>query len=196
MANSPADPTAPATRSTDRDDGELIRRLQRNERDAVAALYDAYARLAFGLAYRMLHDTTEAEDILQESFLTVWRQASRLDPRLGSLRSLLLTIVHRRSIDVLRKRAGRSETVYPLDPLPSSGVDPLELASAAEERDRLRRAMSGLPRDQQQAIELTYFGGLTVSEMAEQQGIPLGTAKSRLRLALSRMRKTLTEERP
>lgn len=196
MTDSPADPTAPAVRITDRDDGELIRRLQRNERDALAALYDAYARLAFGLAYRVLHDATEAEDILQESFLTVWRQASRLDPRLGSLRSLLLTIVHRRSIDVLRKRAGRSETIHPLDPLPSSGADPLELASAAEERDQLRRAMSDLPRDQRQAIELTYFGGLTVSEMAEQQKIPLGTAKSRLRLALGRMRKTLTEERP
>ncbi len=194
MADSPPDPAVSPIRTTDREDVELIGRLRRGERDALASLYDAYARLAFGLAYRVLRDPGEAEDIVQESFLTVWRQADRLDPSRGSARALLLTIVHRRSIDALRKRTNRSENIDAMEPFASNAADPLEFASAAEERDVIRRAIAELPREQRQAIELTYFGGLTVVEMADQQGIPVGTAKSRLRLALDRMRKVLAKE--
>ena len=195
MTDSPPDPIAPSIRTIGEEDEELLKRLRRNDRDAVAALYDAYARLAYGLAYRVLGDAGEAEDIVQESFLMLWRQTDRLDSSRGSVRSLLLTIVHRRAIDALRKRAGRSEQIVAaFDPIPSTAQDPLEFASRAEERACIRRALAELPADQRQAIELTYFRGLTVAEMAEQQGIPAGTAKSRLRLALGRMRKTLTEE--
>lgn len=195
MADSPPDPIAPPIRTIDREDAKLLERLRRNDRDALAALYDAYARLAFGLAYRVLGDAGEAEDIVQESFLMLWRQTDRLDARRGSVRALLLTIVHRRAIDALRKRLGRSEQIVAaFDPMPSTAQDPLEFASQAEERDLIRQALADLPLDQRQAIELTYFGGLTVAEMAEQQQIPLGTAKSRLRLALGRMRKALAGE--
>ncbi len=180
----------------DERDAELLKRLRRNDRDALAALYDAYARLAFGLAYRVLGDTGEAEDIVQESFLMLWRQADRLDARRGSVRALLLTIVHRRAIDALRRRTGRSEQIVPVfESMQSAAPDPMEFASQAEERERIRQALTELPLDQQQAIELTYFGGLTVAEMAERQEIPVGTAKSRLRLALDKMRKSLSAER-
>jgi RNA polymerase sigma-70 factor (ECF subfamily) len=196
MADSPPDPITPSIRTIDRDDAELLERLRRNDRDALAALYDAYGRLAFGLAYRVLGDAGEAEDIVQESFLMLWRQSDRLDAGRGSVRALLLTIVHRRAIDALRRRVGRSERIVEaFDPIPSAAPDPMEFASRAEERARIRGALAELPLDQRQAIELTYFGGLTVAEMAEQQEIPLGTAKSRLRLALGRMRKTLGEQR-
>ncbi len=153
---------------------------------------DAYGRIAYGLAYRVLGQAGDAEDIVQESFLSLWRQAARLDPKRGSVRSLLLTIVHRRSIDVLRRRAGRIERALDeAHPIASAAPDPVEFASQAEERERIQGALAELPAEQRTAIELTYFRGLTIAEMAEQERIPLGTAKSRLRLALERMRKTL-----
>lgn len=176
----------------DGDDEQLLLRLRRNERDAMALLYDRYGRLAFSVASRIVGASGEAEDVVQESFIALWRQAGRLDPKRGSVRSFLMTIVHRRAIDVLRRRSGRPERALDeATPLPSSTPDPIELASLAEERQLVQRAMLSLPDEQRQAIELTYFRGLTMMEMAEEQQIPLGTAKSRLRLALERMRKTL-----
>lgn len=193
MPSSQSDPPVAAGRTIDAEDERLLQRLRRDDRDALAAMYDAYGRVAYGLAYRVVGDSSDAEDIVQESFLSLWRQAERLDAERGSVRSLLLTIVHRRSIDVLRRRSGRPEQV--LDearPIPSSAPDPVEYASQAEERERIRSALKELPPDQRAAIELTYFGGLTIAEMAEHEGIPLGTAKSRLRLGLERMRKSIT----
>jgi RNA polymerase sigma-70 factor (ECF subfamily) len=191
MPNSP-DPPPARSRTTDVEDSRLLERLRRNERNALAALYDAYGRVAYGLAYRVLGQAGEAEDIVQESFLSLWRQAGRLDAQRGSVRSLLLTIVHRRSIDVLRRRAGRIERALDeAQPIASTAPDPIEFASQAEERGRIQDALAGLPAEQRAAIELTYFRGLTIAEMATQEQIPLGTAKSRLRLALERMRKTL-----
>jgi len=192
MSNPPPDPPAAPSRTTDREDTQLLERLRRNDRDALAALYDAYGRLAFSLAYRIVGQAAEAEDVVQESFLTLWRVSEQLDARRGSVRSFLLTIVHRRAIDALRRKSGRPE--HALDaaqPLAAATHDPVEFASQSEERELVQRALLGLPADQRQAIELTYFRGLTVAEMAQDQGIPLGTAKSRLRLALDRMRKTL-----
>jgi len=193
MPDSPPDPPIPSGRTIDVEDARLLQRLRINDRDALAALYDAYGRVAFGLAYRVLGEAGDAEDIVQESFLSLWRQSSRLDSKRGSVRSLLLTIVHRRSIDVLRRRSGRSERALDeAQPIASATPDPIDFASQAEERERVQRALSVLPADQRSAIELTYFRGLTVAEMAQEENIPLGTAKSRLRLALERMRKTLS----
>ncbi len=180
----------------DEDDERLLERLRRNERDAMAALYDQYGRLAYSVAYRVVGESGEAEDVVQESFLALWRQAGKLDAERGSVRSFLLTIVHRRAIDVLRRRSGRPERgLDEAAPLTAATPDPIEYASHAEERELVARAMRTLPEEQRQAIELTYFCGLTIVEMADQQQIPLGTAKSRLRLALDRMRKTLVEPR-
>jgi RNA polymerase sigma-70 factor (ECF subfamily) len=193
MPNSP-DPPLASSRTTDEEDARLLERLRRNERDALAAMYDAYGRVAYGLAYRVLGQAGDAEDIVQESFLSLWRQADRLDAKRGSVRSLLLTIVHRRSIDVLRRRSGRIERALDeAQPIASGAPDPIEFATQAEERERIQGALKELPAEQRNAIELTYFGGLTIAEMAEQEQIPLGTAKSRLRLALERMRKTLVK---
>lgn len=190
MPNPQSDPPATTGRTIDAEDERLLERLRRDDRDALAAMYDAYGRIAYGLAFRVLGDAGDAEDIVQESFLSLWRQADRLDVQRGSVRSLLLTIVHRRSIDVLRRRSGRPERVLDdAQPIASSVPDPAEFASQAEERGRIQAALKELPTDQRSAIELTYFSGLTIAEMAEQEGIPLGTAKSRLRLALERLRK-------
>lgn len=197
MTGAPSDPGGPAARTTDHDDVAMLERLRANDRDAMASLYDAYGGMAYGLAYRVAGDAKEAEDVVQEAFLTLWRQADRLDAARGSVGSLLMTIVHRRAVDLVRRRAGRREAH--LDdalPLAAATSDPIEFASLAEERETVGRAMGELPAEQRRAVELTYFGGLTVAEMAEQEAIPVGTAKSRLRLALERMRKTIGEPRP
>jgi RNA polymerase sigma-70 factor (ECF subfamily) len=192
MSQPPLDPSAAPARTTNREDARLLERLRRNDRDALAAFYEQYGRLAYGLAYRIVGEAGEAEDVVQEAYLTLWRQAGRLDPSRGSVRSYLLTIVHRRAIDVLRRRSGRPErALVDAEQLPSAAPDPVEFASLAEERERVQRALQELPDDQRQAVELAYFRGLTMAELAQEQRIPIGTAKSRLRLALGRMRKTL-----
>ena len=191
-ANAVSDPSSAHHRTTNEDDAALVERLRRDDGGALAALYDRYGRLAYSLAYRIVGKTADAEDVVQDSFLAFWRQADRFDPARGAVRSYLLTIVHRRAIDAMRSRSVRKERgLEDTGPLLATAGDPVELASLAEERELVRRALAELPPGQRLAIELTYFGGLTVAEMAERQQIPIGTAKSRLRLALERMRKTL-----
>ena len=182
-------------RTTGEEDAGLLDRLRRNDGEALAALYDRYGRLAYGLAYRVAQDATEAEDIVQEAFLALWRQADRYDGSLGSVRSYLLTIVHRRAIDALRARARRPVRATAIENAAADTADPVEVSSWTEDRALAAQAMRELPPDQLQVIELTYFEGLTLVEAAERIGVPVGTAKSRVRLALERMRKVLGTKR-
>ena len=197
MSEPRTDPDRATGRTIDRGDAGLIERLRRDDREAMAALYDRYGRYAFGLAYRIVGEAADAEDVVQEAFLALWRQADRIDPARGSVASLLLTIVRRRSVDVIRRRSTQASPTPDevLTDVPSGELDPLELASMSEQRELVRGALSGLPAEQRQAVELTYFGGLTVAEMAARQEVPVGTAKSRLRLAFDRLRTTLVHAR-
>jgi RNA polymerase sigma-70 factor, ECF subfamily len=192
MDVSQPDPSGAASRTSDREDAKLIERLRDNDQEALAMLYDRYGRLAYGLAYRVLSGSPDAEDVVQEAFLTIWRQAHRFDSERGSARSYLMTIVHRRAIDVLRRKSGKPELVLEsTEFIPSSGRGPEEFASMSEERGRVRAALDELPGDQRRAVDYTYFQGMTIAEMAEREKIPLGTAKSRVRLALERMRRSM-----
>jgi len=171
----------------------LIDGLRNDDREALSAIYALYGGLAYGLAVRTLGVTSEAEDVVQESFVALWRQASRLDPARG-VRSYLLTIVHNKSVDRLRRRGRRPEVpLEPEAPIPATGDDPVELAERKSERDMLRAAMEKLPPDQKRAVEMTYFNGMTINEVATRLQIPLGTVKSRLRLALGHLRRHLGE---
>ena len=175
----------------ERDERRLVEGLRSDDREALAAAYDAYGSLAYGLALRILGTQTEAEDVVQESFLALWRQAERLDAEKG-LRSYLLSIVHHRAIDRLRRRVRRPEAELDLDlPIPSNDEDPADTAVRADERETVRAALSALPVDQQRTVEAVYFQGLTMVETAERLGVPVGTVKSRLRLALGRLRQEL-----
>lgn len=185
------------SRTTDSDVGDLAASLRARDPRALEQLYDRLGRRAFGLAYRILGDGGAAEDAVQEAFLTIWNQAERLDSSRGRVESLLMTVVHRRSIDLLRSRRGRGARLQPLD---FDAVD--ERASAVLEAvsdqltlDAVRVALEGLAPEQREAIELAYFEGLTQVEIAEATSVPLGTVKSRLRLGLGRLRTTLGIEK-
>jgi RNA polymerase sigma-70 factor (ECF subfamily) len=157
---------------------------------ALETLYNRYADLALGLAFRMLDDRQSAEDVVQESFLQVWRHASSYDPWRGSLRSWLLAIVHHRCIDALRRRATRPKTVtWKVEVYDHAG--PSDTWTEVEQRmtrATVRRALLHLSVEQREAIELSYFEGYSHAQIAESLGLPLGTVKGRLRLGLQRLR--------
>lgn len=156
-------------------------------------LYDRLARQAFGLAYRILGEGQSAEDVVQEAFLTVWRQAERINPARGSLTSFLMTVVHHKAIDLLRARRGQAARNLALDlsAVPRAASDVADVVMESAGRDEVRAALRSLPDEQRRPIELAYFEGLTHVEIAEALGLPLGTVKSRLRLGLDKMRSAL-----
>ncbi len=173
-------------------DRKLIEGLQNNDRESLATAYDTYGGLAIALASRVLGARSDAEDVVQESFLALWRQAPRLDAKRG-LRSYLMTIVHNKSVDRLRQKGRRPEAVLNEDaPFKASdATDPELQAEKVSETEEVRQAMSGLSQEQRSAVELTYFLGMTINDAAAQLNIPVGTVKSRLRLALGHMRRRM-----
>jgi len=156
-------------------------------------LYDRLSRQAFGLAYRILGDGGAAEDAVQEAFLTVWRQSDKVDAARGKLTSFVLTVVHHKAIDALRVRKGQMSRQVSLDPVlvEKAGPDVTERALQALDRDAVRDAVALLPEDQRRVVLLAYCEGKTHTEISDELGAPLGTVKSRMRLALDKMRATL-----
>ena len=143
--------------------------------------------MAYGLAYKVLQDAALAEDAVQEAFLQAWRKAGAYRPERGKASTWLLTFVHRRAVDIVRREEHRR--TVPLDPLPEpseSGAD--EEVVARSRREIVQDALRGLPPEQREPIELAYYGGLTQSELAERLDLPLGTVKSRMFAGLQRLR--------
>ncbi|MDW8060534.1 MAG: sigma-70 family RNA polymerase sigma factor [Thermomicrobium sp.] len=180
-------------------DEQLVERLVSGDLQALEALYDRYARPVYSLAVRMLGDPAEAEELLQETFVRLWQQAFRYEARRGSFGSWLMSIAHNLAVDALRHRSRRPQRADFVDaatlPLPS--VDEraiaLEAAEASELRERVRRAVAQLPEPQRQAIELAFFAGLTHSEIAAVLGEPIGTIKTRIRLAMQKLQLLLRD---
>ncbi len=167
--------------------------VQAGDTKAFGHLYDRHVSLALGLAYRILRDRGGAEDAVQEAFVAVWRDAARYDPKRGNVRSWMLSVVRHRSIDASRKRqTARARTARSDDDGAIERLDDGRSISAeVEQRDEarsLRAAIDDLPPDQRKAIDLAYFGGLTHTEIATHLGLPLGTVKGRMRLALEKLR--------
>jgi RNA polymerase sigma-70 factor (ECF subfamily) len=173
-------------------DEALVLLAARSEESALAELYDRYGRTAYGLALRVLRDQALAEDAVQEAFLAVWRTASRFVPERGKASTWILTLVHRRAVDAVRREQRRRADSLDRAPEPSvEGVD--ESAWLRLQRERVQEALSRLPDAQREALELAYYGGLSQSELAERLGQPLGTIKSRMFGGLSRLREMLGE---
>ncbi len=178
---------------TDSDPGDLLERFRAQDEGALADLYDLMGSRAYGLAFRVLRDGPAAEDVVQQAFATLWQQADRLDGARGSIQGLLLTIVHRRAVDAARGRQRQQMHSGPLDFEPAdSAPTPMESVVAGDEaRERTREvqaALQVLPDTQRQVVMLAYFDGLSQQDIAARLDVPLGTVKSRLRLAMQRLR--------
>jgi RNA polymerase sigma-70 factor (ECF subfamily) len=158
--------------------------------DALAELYDRYAPLAYGVALRILGDPARAEDVVQEAFMRVWNHAASFDSQRGSLRTWLLTAVRNRSIDYLRGRAAHERRELELQPeLAEAGQrsDPWRQVSLSLERSAVLEALSSIPAEQRQAVELAFFEGYSHREIADMTRVPLSTVKGRMRLALEKL---------
>ncbi len=175
-------------------DEALLALAAREDEEALARIYDRYSRVAYGLALRIVRDQALAEDAVQEAFLTVWRTAGSFRADRAKPSTWILTLVHRRAVDVVRREERRRAA-------PLEGTEePDERGLAADEEieltDRRRivqEALRQLPDEQREALELAYYGGLTQSELAERLSVPLGTIKSRMFTGLRRLRDLLSE---
>ncbi len=173
-------------------DEALVALIARGEETALAELYDRFGRPAYGLALRVLRDSVLAEDAVQEAFLAVWRSAARFVPERGRASTWILTFVHRRAVDLVR-REDRRRTEMLDEAQVEIGGSSDEVAWLKLERERVQTALRQLPDQQREAIELAYYGGFTQSELAERLGQPLGTIKSRMFGGLARLRELLAE---
>jgi RNA polymerase sigma-70 factor (ECF subfamily) len=181
-------------------DLEAIRRIASGDADALALLYDRHSRLVYSLAFRILGDTLEAEEVVQDVFAQAWRQASRYDTGRGAVVAWLLMMSRSRSIDRVRSRRG----MPPLAPDGWKGLAEMEDPASgpemqtltAEQVTRLRAALNQLPLTQRTTIELAFYEGLTHVEIAERLEQPLGTVKTRIRLGLLKLRSAVAEANP
>jgi RNA polymerase sigma-70 factor, ECF subfamily len=173
-------------------DEALVALVGRGDDAALGELYDRFGRSAYGLALRIVRDEALAEDAVQESFLSVWRTAARFVPERARAATWILTLVHRRSVDLVRREEHRR--AEPLEAAPEpTGAATDESAWLRLEGERVRAALRQLPDQQRETIELAYFGGFTQSELADRLGQPLGTIKSRMFAGLTRLRELLSE---
>lgn len=173
----------------------VAKAAQRTPRDprAIELLYNQYGGVAFALAYRILGERGLAEDVVQEAFLNIWRQGAMYDAERDAPRTWVLTIVHHRAIDQvrsIRRRAGADTEIKDAVPLVSH-EDTWTSVVQGLERDRVRRAMAALPPEQAEVVDLVYYSGFTHQQISERIGIPLGTVKGRLRLAMEKLRELL-----
>ena len=176
-------------------DRAVLVRLADGELDALEELYDRYKTMSYSIAYRITNDSTLAEDVVQDAFLGVWRNAARYVEGRGSVKTWLLAIVHHRAIDAVRRRRPTTELPDVELPPPAALTEPdvwMEVAAGLD-AELVQRALAELSDVQREAIELAYFGGLTQQEIADRTATPLGTVKSRMRLGLLAMRRRLEE---
>ena len=175
-----------------RSDDQIFAALAQRDLSALEELYDRYSKIAYSLAYRVVGDRGNAEDVVQDAFLSVWRQAGTYKRERGAARTWLMSIVHHRSIDRLRSGASSSNTI-PYEDLPESREETTKPSIWQQawnnvRGDMIRRALERLPVEQKKSIELAYFSGYTQAEIAELMGVPLGTVKGRMRIGLQKLR--------
>jgi RNA polymerase sigma-70 factor, ECF subfamily len=177
-------------------DEDVMQLVRRGDARAFEVIYERHSAAAFSLAYRMMGTRSGAEDVTQDAFLSLWRSGARYDRARGSVRTWVLGIVHHRAIDALRRatvhdrrRAGDAGIEERFEARERTDVE----AARREEAGTIRGALSSLPADQAQVIELAYFGGFTHTEIADMLDAPVGTVKGRMRLGLKKMRGQLGE---
>ena len=178
------------------DDAQLLRQMAAGNEQALGAFYDRWHPLVHGVVLRVLRSADDVEDVVEETFWQAWRQAGRYESSRGAVQTWILTIARSRALDRVRLTSRRREE--PIDGERSEQVlqlatesDPSMDAESAERRKLVVAAMADLPGEQREALELGYFGGLSQSEIADRTGQPLGTIKTRMRLAMQKLRSSL-----
>jgi RNA polymerase sigma factor (sigma-70 family) len=174
-------------------DEALVALIARGDDGALAAFYQRFGRVAYGLALRVLRDPALAQDAVQDAFLAAWRTAGAFDPARAKPSTWLLTLVHRRAVDVVRREQRRRAEPLAEDAPQPVGEATEEEAALREQRQLVQHALSRLPNEQREALELAYYGGYSQSELADRLGVPLGTIKSRMFTGLTRLRALLGE---
>jgi RNA polymerase sigma factor (sigma-70 family) len=182
----------PEPRLSELSDEDVLGLVARGDERALGELYDRYGRIAYGLALRVLRDATLAEDAVQDAFLAVWRSAARFLRERAKPSTWILTLVHRRAVDLVRREERRrgeplDDTEHP------AGETTDEEVAVREQRRLVQEVLRELPPTEREALELAYYGGFTQSELAERLGVPLGTVKSRMFSGLRRLRDLLAE---
>jgi RNA polymerase sigma-70 factor (ECF subfamily) len=177
-------------------DEDLMQLVHDGDARAFEVIFDRHGDAAFSLAYRMCGRRATAEDVVQEAFLSLWRSGARYDSARGSVRAWVLRVVRNRAIDVFRRDVVRTSRDVSDDGIAerlASGVRTDAEVESRDEAQQVRRALTELPSDQRQVIELAYFGGFSHSQIATMLNLPTGTVKGRMRLGLTKMRLSLGE---
>ena len=181
------------------DDVALIRRMVEADETPLGALYDRWVRSLYSLVLHLLRDPDEAEDVVEETFWQAWRKANSYEPSRGAVSTWLLTIGRRKALDRLRARKRSREDLVDndrtFDDLPSQSPDPSVDAEGSELKENVKAALRALPAEQREVLELGYFSGMSQTEIAEATGQPLGTVKTRMRLALQKLKEPLSMHR-
>jgi RNA polymerase sigma-70 factor, ECF subfamily len=175
-------------------DLEIFSAIQAQQVKALDLLYDRYGRLVYSTAVQILNNVEEAEEVTQETFLRLWQRSEIYQPNRGSLSGFLITLTRSRSIDQVRSRKSNQQKLQRIQTLSDCVLDynpPLELVTVQERSDLVREALQQLSPTDRKILETAYYEGLSQSEIAKRDGIPLGTVKSRARLALKKLRTVL-----
>lgn len=186
-------PAAPSRQLAHVSDEALLSLVASSDDQALAELYDRFGRVAYGLALRILRDEALAQDAVQEAFLGIWRSADRFLAERAKASTWILTLVHRRAVDLVRREDRRRSEPLEHAPEPAAPDTVEDEATLGFQRRVVQEALRSLPAEQREALELGYYGGLTQSELAERLDQPLGTIKSRMFTGLSRLRDLLAQ---
>lgn len=181
------------------DDVLLLTRIAQRDQTALSRFYDRYSRVVYGLAFKSLRSVEESEEVVLDVFAQVWRIADRYDVQKGKVDTWLFNLARSRILDRLRKlRRTHPSTTLSMDAVEiqpkADSVDLLEEASIRERRSQIQLALQALPKEQRFVLELAYYQGLTQSEIVAQTGLALGTVKTRIRLGLSKLKSTLSND--
>ncbi|ASA25523.1 RNA polymerase sigma factor [Paenibacillus donghaensis] len=180
------------------DDRELMKLVGEKDPAALEWLYDRYERIVYSFAFRIVQDAMAAEEVVQELFLRVWTHSERYDEAQGKLTTWMFAVTRNIAVDMLRRKSVRDQGISvedtTLHTMADEHADTEAQVELRSEGERMRKVLTELSRDQQQVIDSIYYGGMTQQEVSERYNIPLGTVKSRVRLALKQMKKHLRLE--
>lgn len=176
-------------------DHELVRRVAGRDGEAFQELYERYAAAAYGMALRVVRQPFIAQEVLHDAFLALWNAPEAFDPSRGPFRTFLLSLVHHRAVDAVRREERLRDRERRANPAPPPGEDVMdtvvEQVELADRRREVRAAVAGLPPEQREALELMYFRGWTQARIARETGVPIGTVKSRVWAAMRKLRDVL-----